>query len=148
MVPKGLKRQMGCFPSKLFHITLIASYDEQSTIYKFYNFFSGIFDSYDPIKKLYFIHGKNISNRENFYKMNRESCYPYKFKEEVVKKYQYLEKKYKENFPNERILIIFDKDLNIKVKVIEKYWKRYRWNYLRNLAAWKYHPSRLTFEIV
>ena len=35
----------------------------------------------------------------------------------------------------------------IAVNIIDRYWKKYRWNYLRNLAAWKYHPSKLIFEI-
>jgi hypothetical protein len=44
---------------------------------------------------------------------------------------------------------------DLAVDTIERYWKKYRWNYFRNkieplkrdLMEWKYHPSRLTFLI-
>ena len=35
----------------------------------------------------------------------------------------------------------------IAVETIIRYWKKYRWNFLKNLAAWKYHPSRLSFDV-
>ncbi len=36
---------------------------------------------------------------------------------------------------------------DIAVQTIERYWKKFRWNYLRNLAAWKYHPSKINFNV-
>ena len=33
------------------------------------------------------------------------------------------------------------------VDIIKKYWKRYRWNCLRNFAKRKYHPSKIDFTI-
>ena len=38
-------------------------------------------------------------------------------------------------------------NLDVAADTIKRAWKKNKWNYLRNLAAWKYHPSRLTFEI-
>ncbi len=35
----------------------------------------------------------------------------------------------------------------IAVETIIRYWKKFRWNFLKNLAAWKYHPSRLSFDV-
>ncbi len=138
---------MGCFPSKFFYITLITSCDKKhfndNLFLEYINFFCSIvYNKKISLKSL-----NSIIDRGFPYKINREYCYPYKFKEELIKKYKIIEKDFKEKFPNHQITIIFDKDMNIKVKVIERYWKRYRWNYRRNLAAWKYHPSRLTFEI-
>ncbi len=31
----------------------------------------------------------------------------------------------------------------LSAKIILRYWKKYRWNYLQNLAEKKYHPDRL-----
>jgi hypothetical protein len=42
--------------------------------------------------------------------------------------------------------VIIPRDI-FNANIIKKYWKKYRWNYLKNLAAWKYHPSKLNFEI-
>jgi hypothetical protein len=36
---------------------------------------------------------------------------------------------------------------DVAANIIKSAWKKNKWNYRRNLAAWKYHPSRLTFEI-
>jgi hypothetical protein len=36
---------------------------------------------------------------------------------------------------------------DLAADTIKSAWKKNKWNYLKNLAAWKYHPSRLTFEI-
>ena len=136
---------MGCFPSNFFYITLIASYNDQGTLCDYFSFFCGIFDSYDPTKELRVINVKTITNNRRLYKINREFCYLYKFKEQLINKFELIKKNYKEIRPNENITIIFDKDVDIKVQVIERYWRRYRWNYRRNLAAIKYHPSKIDF---
>lgn len=128
---------------KLFQITLVISYEPnhkmryQALDFMLYNSKYSIYSTY--------IH--NINDCGYSYKINREFWYPYKLKEEVLKKIEDMEKEFKEICPNDQLTIIFDKDLKSRVQVIERYWRRYRWNYLRNLAAWKYHPSRLTFEI-
>ena len=138
---------MGCSSSKLFHITLITSCDKNHFNYilflEYIKFFCSIVDN----KKIFFVSINSIRNFEFPYKINRVYSYPYKFKEDLVKKFELIEKEFKEKFLNDQITIIFDKDVKSRVQVIERYWRRYRWNYLRNLAAWKYHPSRLTFEI-
>ncbi len=36
---------------------------------------------------------------------------------------------------------------DLAVEIIERYWKRYRWDYLKNLAEIKYNPSKMSFEI-
>ena len=36
---------------------------------------------------------------------------------------------------------------DLAVQIIERYWEKYRWNYLQNLAAWKYHPSKICFDV-
>jgi hypothetical protein len=35
----------------------------------------------------------------------------------------------------------------VAVQKIIRYWRKYRWNYRRNFAAWKYHPSKIDFKI-
>lgn len=42
--------------------------------------------------------------------------------------------------------IVYDKK-QVAVEIIIRYWKKYRWNYLKNLAEIKYHPSRLCFDV-
>jgi hypothetical protein len=44
------------------------------------------------------------------------------------------------------ILLIYHKE-DIAIDTIKRYWKKYRWDYLRNLAAVKYHPSKIDFTI-
>ena len=140
---------MGSFPSKLIYVTLITSYDSNNRNYNiFMEYQSLIYMIYEAKHSIYskYIYYRYIPNK-NSYRINREICYPYKLKDELLKKYEEFKKDFKENCPDDQLTIIFDKDVNIKVQVIERYWKRYRWNYRRNFAAWKYHPSRLTFEI-
>ena len=36
---------------------------------------------------------------------------------------------------------------DIAADTIKSAWKKHRWNYLRNLAAVKYHPSKIDFTI-
>jgi len=36
---------------------------------------------------------------------------------------------------------------DIAVNTIKKYWKKYYWDYRKNLSAKLYHPSRLTFSV-
>ena len=36
---------------------------------------------------------------------------------------------------------------DISASVIQQSWKKNRWNYLRNLAEIKYHPSKITFNV-
>ena len=106
---------------------------------------------YQPLNSLIYEathskYSKYILNKDR-YRINREICYPYKLKEELLKKYEEFKKDFKEICPNDQITIIFHKDVKSRVQVIERYWRRYRWNYLRNLAAIKYHPSKIDFTI-
>ena len=140
---------MGSSSSKLFYITLITSYDSNTRNYNMFMEFQPLNSLiYEATHSKYskYIYYRYIPNK-NSYRINREICYPYKLKDELLKKYEEFKKDFKENCPNDQLTIIFDKDVNIKVQVIERYWKRYRWNYRKNFAAWKYHPSRLTFKI-
>ena len=135
---------MGSFQSKSIFITLITSYEPNDRNYN-------IFMEFQPLNSLVYeakhsIYSRYIPNK-NSYRINRELCYPYKLKDELLKKYEEFKKDFKENCPNDQLTIIFDKDLKSRVQIIERYWKRYRWNYRKNFAAWKYHPSTLTFEI-
>jgi hypothetical protein len=36
---------------------------------------------------------------------------------------------------------------DVAVETIIRYWKKYRWDYLKNLAEWKYHPSKICFDV-
>ncbi len=125
---------MGSFSSK-FYITLVVS---NSTICDYFMLFSSMYCSLNYNAKMIEKHP---------YRIIKELCYPYKFKKELIKKYELIQKIYKRRYPNDQITIIFGKDIKIKVEIIERYWKKYRWNYLRNLAAWKYHPSKIDFTI-
>ena len=36
---------------------------------------------------------------------------------------------------------------DVAANIIKSAWKKNKWNYRRNLAAWKYHPSKIDFTV-
>lgn len=73
--------------------------------------------------------------------------YTKKNTQKIIQHYKKLEENFKNEFPSNQITILYKPKVWEAVATIVMYWRKYRWNYLRNLAAWRYHPSKLTFDL-
>ena len=73
--------------------------------------------------------------------------YTKKNTQKIIQHYKKFEETFKNKFPGNQITILYKPKIWEAVATIMMYWRKYRWNYLRNLAAWRYHPSKLTFDL-
>ncbi len=87
-----------------------------------------------------FYYGDYIIYRISF---NKKKAYIF----EKFDEFHEIKEKMKIDFPENEVTVVYTSDIYKSIKIIKRYWKKYRWNYRRNLAAIKYHPSKITFEI-
>ena len=163
---------MGCFPSKTLIIDNITFLDTLSSYLpldqfaiKIYHQSSPYFYKYQLNQEYLFIllpfyydyylrnfckihkgslvYG-NIESRDG-YGIDREISVDNSILNDFVK-FKLKKVIYKNIVSTSYVLYAYRKE-DLAADTIKRAWKKNKWNYLRNLAAWKYHPSRLTFEI-
>ncbi len=118
-------------------ITIVISFNYKSNYYHEFN--ESFFKWYNGLQKITYV--RHFENKKGVL-INIKLI-----DDNKLKQYYDEYKNYFKKFPLFEITAFFDKcDIYQKIKIIENYWIKFRWNYLRNLAAWKYHPSKMDFS--